>query len=116
MKKILVTQSSMPSLDEYVEEIKDMWDTHAENKAYKELEKAKEDTRTMFRGIADDVGKCYRKQIENAAMEFEDIISSLNEEMQNIDSLSASNKEFGDKLSELMKKLNKLKHEIEYTA
>ncbi|WP_462336370.1 DegT/DnrJ/EryC1/StrS family aminotransferase, partial [Holdemanella biformis] len=28
MKKILVTQSSMPSLDEYVEEIKDMWDTH----------------------------------------------------------------------------------------
>ena len=28
MKKILVTQSSMPSLEEYVEEIKDMWDTH----------------------------------------------------------------------------------------
>lgn len=26
MKKILVTQSSMPSLEEYVEEIKDMWD------------------------------------------------------------------------------------------
>lgn len=95
---------------------KDMWDTHAENKAYKELEKAKEDTRTMFRGIADDVGKCYRKQIENAAMEFEDIIGSLNKEMQNIDSLSESNKEFGDKLSELMKKLSKLKHEIEYTA
>ena len=49
-------------------------------------------------------------------MEFEDIIGSLNKEMQNIDSLSESNKEFGDKLSELMKKLSKLKHEIEYTA
>ncbi|MBQ2642467.1 MAG: DegT/DnrJ/EryC1/StrS family aminotransferase [Eubacterium sp.] len=28
MKKVLVTQSSMPSMDEYVEEIKDIWDTH----------------------------------------------------------------------------------------
>lgn len=28
MSKVLVTQSSMPSLDEYVEEIKDIWDTH----------------------------------------------------------------------------------------
>lgn len=28
MNKILVTKSSMPSLDEYVEEIKDIWDTH----------------------------------------------------------------------------------------
>lgn len=28
MKNILVTQSSMPSLDEYVDEIKDIWDTH----------------------------------------------------------------------------------------
>ena len=27
-KEILVTKSSMPSLDEYIEEIKDMWDTH----------------------------------------------------------------------------------------
>lgn len=27
-KKILVTKSSMPSLDEYVEEIREMWDTH----------------------------------------------------------------------------------------
>ncbi len=27
-EKILVTRSSMPTLDEYVEEIKDMWDTH----------------------------------------------------------------------------------------
>ena len=94
----------------------DMLNAHSENKVYKELEKAKEDTRTMFRGVADDVGKCYRKQIENAAMEFEDIIGSLYKEMQNIDSLSESNKEFGDKLSELMKKLSKLKHEIEYTA
>lgn len=28
MNKILVTRSSMPELDEYVEEIKDIWDTH----------------------------------------------------------------------------------------
>ena len=28
MSDILVTRSSMPSLDEYVEEIKDIWDTH----------------------------------------------------------------------------------------
>lgn len=28
MKKVLVTRSSMPSLDEYVEEIKDIWDSH----------------------------------------------------------------------------------------
>ena len=28
MEKILVTRSSMPDLDEYVEEIKDMWSTH----------------------------------------------------------------------------------------
>lgn len=28
MAKLLVTRSSMPSLDEYVEEIKDIWDTH----------------------------------------------------------------------------------------
>lgn len=28
MNKILVTKSSMPSLEEYVEEIKEMWDTH----------------------------------------------------------------------------------------
>ncbi len=28
MSKILVTKSSMPSLEEYVEEIKEMWDTH----------------------------------------------------------------------------------------
>lgn len=28
MDKIMVTKSSMPSLDEYVEEIKDLWDTH----------------------------------------------------------------------------------------
>ncbi len=28
MDKILVTRSSMPSLDEYIEEIKEMWDTH----------------------------------------------------------------------------------------
>ena len=27
MKKILVTQSSMPSFDEYIEEIKDIWDS-----------------------------------------------------------------------------------------
>lgn len=27
-KKILVTRSSMSSLDEYIEEIKDLWDTH----------------------------------------------------------------------------------------
>lgn len=27
-KKIMVTRSSMPELDEYVEEIKDIWDTH----------------------------------------------------------------------------------------
>lgn len=27
-KKILVTRSSMPSLDEYIEEIKDLWDSH----------------------------------------------------------------------------------------
>jgi dTDP-4-amino-4,6-dideoxygalactose transaminase len=27
-KKILVTKSSMPNLDEYVEEIKELWDTH----------------------------------------------------------------------------------------
>lgn len=28
MDKILVTKSSMPSLEEYIEEIKDLWDTH----------------------------------------------------------------------------------------
>ena len=28
MEKILVTRSSMPSLDEYVDEIKELWDTH----------------------------------------------------------------------------------------
>lgn len=28
MEKILVTKSSMPSLEEYVEEIKELWDTH----------------------------------------------------------------------------------------
>lgn len=28
MKQILVTRSSMPDLDEYIEEIKDIWDTH----------------------------------------------------------------------------------------
>ena len=28
MNKILVTRSSMPDLDEYVEEIRDIWDTH----------------------------------------------------------------------------------------
>ena len=28
MDKILVTRSSMPELDEYVEEIRDIWDTH----------------------------------------------------------------------------------------
>ena len=28
MKKIMVTQSSMPALDEYVDEIKDIWDSH----------------------------------------------------------------------------------------
>ena len=28
MKKILVTRSSMPSLDEYIAEIKDIWDSH----------------------------------------------------------------------------------------
>lgn len=28
MNKILVTKSSMPSLDEYIEEIRDIWDTH----------------------------------------------------------------------------------------
>ena len=27
-KKIFVTKSSMPSLDEYVEEIKELWNTH----------------------------------------------------------------------------------------
>ena len=27
MKKILVTQSSIPSFDEYIEEIKDIWDS-----------------------------------------------------------------------------------------
>ena len=26
--KILVTRSSMPELEEYIEEIKDIWDTH----------------------------------------------------------------------------------------
>ena len=28
MSNILVTRSSMPSLDEYVDEIKDIWDSH----------------------------------------------------------------------------------------
>lgn len=28
MNKILVTRSSMPPLEEYVKEIKDMWETH----------------------------------------------------------------------------------------
>ena len=28
VNKILVTRSSMPDLDEYIEEIKDIWDTH----------------------------------------------------------------------------------------
>ena len=28
MNKILVTRSSMPELDEYIDEIKDIWDTH----------------------------------------------------------------------------------------
>ena len=28
MNKILVTRSSMPELDEYINEIKEMWDTH----------------------------------------------------------------------------------------
>ena len=28
MSKILVTRSSMPSLDEYVDEIRDIWDSH----------------------------------------------------------------------------------------
>lgn len=28
MKRIMVTQSSMPSLDEYVDEIRDIWDSH----------------------------------------------------------------------------------------
>ena len=28
MKNIMVTRSSMPELDEYVEEIKDIWDSH----------------------------------------------------------------------------------------
>ena len=28
MKKVLVTRSSMPSLEEYIEEIKDLWDSH----------------------------------------------------------------------------------------
>ena len=27
-KEIFVTKSSMPSLDEYIEEIKDMWNSH----------------------------------------------------------------------------------------
>ncbi len=27
-EKILVTRSSMPSLDEYIEEVKELWDTH----------------------------------------------------------------------------------------
>lgn len=27
-KKILVTRSSMPTLEEYIEEIKPIWDTH----------------------------------------------------------------------------------------
>lgn len=28
MKNILVTRSSMPTLDEYIDEIKDIWETH----------------------------------------------------------------------------------------
>ena len=28
MSNILVTRSSMPSLDEYVDEIRDIWDSH----------------------------------------------------------------------------------------
>ena len=28
MGKIFVTKSSMPSLEEYVDEIRDIWDTH----------------------------------------------------------------------------------------
>ena len=28
MNNILVTRSSMPELDEYIDEIKDIWDTH----------------------------------------------------------------------------------------
>ena len=46
MSKILVTRSSMPSLDEYVDEIKDIWDSHwltnmgvKHQKLQKELEK-----------------------------------------------------------------------------
>ena len=28
MEKILVTRSSMPDFDEYIEEIRELWDTH----------------------------------------------------------------------------------------
>lgn len=28
MKKILVTRSSMPSIEEYIDEIQELWDSH----------------------------------------------------------------------------------------
>lgn len=46
MNKILVTRSSMPSLDEYIEEIRSVWDSHWLTNMgvkHKELEKALKD-------------------------------------------------------------------------
>ena len=46
MSNILVTRSSMPSLDEYVDEIKDIWDSHWLTNMgvkHKELQKELED-------------------------------------------------------------------------
>jgi len=36
-KKILVTKSSIPDLDEYVEEIKELWDTHLNHPSWRRI-------------------------------------------------------------------------------
>lgn len=52
-KKILVTRSSMPKLDEYIEEIKKMWDTHWLTNMGEE-HKGLEDKLAKYLGISKD--------------------------------------------------------------
>ena len=86
----------------------------AEKHSEKMTDRAKADTKEVFKALAEELEDYYGEQIDSAAKEFDFIRNELDKEIKNIDSRAQNNNEIYNKLTEIKSELNSLRHNIEY--
>lgn len=86
----------------------------ADKYADKKLSKAKDETKQIFKIMAEETVGYYNAQVAEASKEFDKITASLQQEIHRIEDESENNKELKKELFDIKKDLNNLQRSIEY--